>query len=443
MSSQTLAAIKKAKAANKRKRKSKQQLKGVNQAPKPNNKKLSKTKSKDSIKSSKSSTANSSLSNLEPIPENGTTSIPENNNEEEKTPVETKEKEIVEQNSPDVSKEEPDKSNESTTEIKIVTDKLKEKEEDEEQEKPEDDNSKKIDKKEKEKEKLNDNNSIDSQSEDNVSEEEETTKTESEFSKNKGKRQSYNSYFASSSTAHRSLHETFNDKDNSNTKNNNNQGVKDKESKGKEKDEGEEGEEGITENYPAIHSFDDSDKIPTSAKGTKSSSQTANLHTHPYTHNHHSVTKTKVNSPTSAKSPTVFSPFTTEIPSTSGSTSHRSGVRPPSINTNKLGLSSSISQNANTIEYPTSAPIRSNHPTTLMGSVYPPSAITPLHINGDSVNAYTNMILSAQSPTSTKDKVHSHHHNFAFLGNKHILRRKKSNIVRSAASFPNLSHVKN
>jgi len=78
----------------------------------------------------------------------------ENNNEEEKTPVETKEKEIVEQNSPDVSKEEPDKSNESTTEIKIVTDKLKEKEEDEEQEKPEDDNSKKIDKKEKEKEKL-------------------------------------------------------------------------------------------------------------------------------------------------------------------------------------------------------------------------------------------------------------------------------------------------
>jgi len=297
--------------------------------------------------------------------------------------------------------------------------------------------------KEKEKEKLNDNNSIDSQSEDNVSEEEETTKTESEFSKNKGKRQSYNSYFASSSTAHRSLHETFNDKDNSNTKNNNNQGVKDKESKGKEKDEGEEGEEGITENYPAIHSFDDSDKIPTSAKGTKSSSQTANLHTHPYTHNHHSVTKTKVNSPTSAKSPTVFSPFTTEIPSTSGSTSHRSGVRPPSINTNKLGLSSSISQNANTIEYPTSAPIRSNHPTTLMGSVYPPSAITPLHINGDSVNAYTNMILSAQSPTSTKDKVHSHHHNFAFLGNKHILRRKKSNIVRSAASFPNLSHVKN
>jgi len=68
MSSQTLAAIKKAKAANRKKRKSKQQLKGVKQTPKPNNKKLSKNKSKENLKVEKS--ASNSNSNLEAIPEN-------------------------------------------------------------------------------------------------------------------------------------------------------------------------------------------------------------------------------------------------------------------------------------------------------------------------------------------------------------------------------------
>jgi len=75
MSSQTLAAIKKAKAANRKRRKSKQQVKGVKQAPKPNNKKLSKNKSKENLKTAKN--GSSSNSNLETIPENGVTNIPE------------------------------------------------------------------------------------------------------------------------------------------------------------------------------------------------------------------------------------------------------------------------------------------------------------------------------------------------------------------------------
>eukprot|EP00833_Pecoramyces_ruminatium_P010993 jgi/Orpsp1_1/1185025/evm.model.c7180000092018.1 len=106
MSSQTLAAIKKAKAANRKKRKSKQQLKGVKQAPKPNNKKLSKNKSKENLKAAKN--ASSSNSNLETIPENeGVTNIPENKENEE--PV--IEKEIEQKETPN--------------EIKIITEEIK------------------------------------------------------------------------------------------------------------------------------------------------------------------------------------------------------------------------------------------------------------------------------------------------------------------------------
>ncbi|KAG4104013.1 kinase-like protein [Neocallimastix lanati (nom. inval.)] len=87
MSSQTLAAIKKAKAANRKRRKSKQQVKGVKQGPKPNNKKLSKNKSKENLKAAKN--ASNSNSNLETIPENeGVSNIPDNNvNEESKEPI--------------------------------------------------------------------------------------------------------------------------------------------------------------------------------------------------------------------------------------------------------------------------------------------------------------------------------------------------------------------
>ncbi|OUM68709.1 hypothetical protein PIROE2DRAFT_3556 [Piromyces sp. E2] len=144
MSSQTLAAIKKAKAANKKKRRSKQQLKGVKQTPKPNNKKLSKAKSKESLKSSKNSVANSSGTNLETIPE---TNIPDNNKENENKPAETKEEKVVENSTEDVPKETKD----TTTDIKIITEEIATENGKQEENK---ENSEKTDNKEKEKEKV-------------------------------------------------------------------------------------------------------------------------------------------------------------------------------------------------------------------------------------------------------------------------------------------------
>jgi len=109
MSSQTLAAIKKAKAANKKKRRSKQQLKGVKQTPKPNNKKLSKNKSKENLKATKSTNASNSNTNLETIPENSenTTNIPEKQEEKPKEQILVEEKK------------------DSAKDIKIITEEIK------------------------------------------------------------------------------------------------------------------------------------------------------------------------------------------------------------------------------------------------------------------------------------------------------------------------------
>jgi len=112
MSSQTLAAIKKAKAANKKKRKSKQQLKGVKQTPKPNNKKLSKNKSsKENLNPAAKNGV--STSNLEPIPENAGTNIPESN---EASPTEEKELPKLE-----IEEEKNDVKEPKEKEIKINT----------------------------------------------------------------------------------------------------------------------------------------------------------------------------------------------------------------------------------------------------------------------------------------------------------------------------------
>lgn len=111
MSSQTLAAIKKAKAANKKKRRSKQQLKGVKQTPKPNNKKLSKNKSKENLKAATKN--GNSTSSLETIPENAGTNIPEN-----------KEKEVPKVEIKEVKNEVKEVKEQKEKEIKVVTEEI-------------------------------------------------------------------------------------------------------------------------------------------------------------------------------------------------------------------------------------------------------------------------------------------------------------------------------
>ncbi|OUM58300.1 hypothetical protein PIROE2DRAFT_16469 [Piromyces sp. E2] len=347
--------------------------------------------------------------------------------------------------------------------------------------------------KDKEKERVDDISSISSQSNDDDDE----VDNVSDVSEEEGerKRSTYNPTLAS---YHHSLHVTIKDEDYHHDEEVEENGEEKQERKGKgkgeseeEDDDDEDGEEEkeIFNNYSPIHENEneneveiENEKTPTnfSSKGTKSNSLTINSHIYPHSsshghnhghshghgHNHghgHSPTKNKQNSlptPTSL-SPSILQPFTMETPSTSTSTtkttSHRSGTRPPSINTTKLGIPSSLlSQNttsplgkARTLDYPASAPIHPNHPTTVIGSAYPTTttSVTPLRLHStiDPTSAYTNILLSSLSPTSAKERGHSSspHRNYVLLGNKHILKRKKSNIVRSPASFPSLSRMNN
>jgi len=292
--------------------------------------------------------------------------------------------------------------------------------------------------KEKEKNRANDDSSISSQSD------EEEISDINENKNYKGKLHNYNPSIASSSNAHRQLHVTLKENDHQD----------DKESE-EEREETE--EEKVTHNYSPTHDGDN-EKTPTTTnvKGNKTNSLTINPHVHAHSHSHshgHSSTKNKLSSsPTSTTiSPSNLLPLTTDSPSSTVSSSHRSGVRPPSIITNKLGLPSTMTQNttsalnkARTLDYPVSAPVHTNHPTSVVGSAYPPSSVSPLHLhnNGDPASVYANMLLSSLSPTSAKERGHSHR-NYTFLGNKHILRRKKTNLVRSPASFPSLSRMNN
>ncbi|ORX57117.1 hypothetical protein BCR36DRAFT_319166 [Piromyces finnis] len=314
--------------------------------------------------------------------------------------------------------------------------------------------SKDIEKNMKKKEKVKDNSSVSSQSDDNNNngddeddEDEDDVKEiagtikESEHKKNKGNYHSHTSAASHCPLGISTQPDTTTDNNNSNSE------IEEVKEKKELKDE--KGNHSITlskisnENMPVI--------TTTKVKGIKSNSLPINSYMHSSTHHgqnyNHSGNRVKLTSSPISMATAATTVTSTETPSTSMKNSHRSGVRLPSINTSKLGLPSSSSKSPNAssiinstpiIDYPVSAPIDTNHPTSTMDSVNTPSS-APLHLHhyDDLSNIYTNMILSSLSSTS-KERSRIHR-NYNFIGNKHILRRKRTNLVRSPASFPSLN----
>ena len=131
---------------------------------------------------------------------------------------------------------------------------------------------------------------------------------------------------------------------------------------------------------------------------------------------------------------TTFSSSSSPI-TTASSTAHRHHLqRPPSIITNKF-----IFSNKNrAINNPISAPL---HPIAGLTTGHRPPS--PLRVQTTIDPNYPTNIL-VFSPNGKERNYGgivsaTGHRNYSVIGNKHILRRKKSNLVRSAASYPNLN----